>query len=78
VTDNHQYKNAKVLADAGAAIMIQESELGPGVLERAVDTVLGDRAKLASMRENFSRFAIKNADLRMYDELKKLVNSKSV
>ena len=78
VTDNHQYKNAKVLADAGAAIMIQESELGPGVLERAVDTVLGDRAKLASMREKFSRFAIKNADLRIYNELKKLVNSKSV
>lgn len=78
VTDNHQYKNAKVLADAGAAVMLQESELAPGVFTRAVELIITDRAKMASMKENFIKFAIKNADLRIYDELKKLVNSKSV
>lgn len=78
VTDNHQYKNAKVLADAGAAVMLQESELAPGVFTRTVESIITDRAKMASMKENFSKFAIKNADLRIYDELKKLVNLKSV
>jgi undecaprenyldiphospho-muramoylpentapeptide beta-N-acetylglucosaminyltransferase len=78
VTDNHQYKNAKVLADAGAAVMLQESELAPGVFTSAVENIIGDRMKLASMQANFNRFATKNADLRIYEELKKLVNSHPV
>ncbi len=76
VTDNHQYKNAKVLADAGAAVMLQESELAPGVFCSAVESIINDRAKMRAMQANFNKFAIKNVDIKIYDELKKLVKSK--
>ena len=78
VTDNHQYKNAKVLADAGAAVMLQESELNPGVFTAAVESIIADRVKMREMQSNFNRFAIKNADMKIYGELKKLVKPESV
>ena len=40
VAENHQYKNAKTLADAGAAILVEETELGEGRLTAAVREIL--------------------------------------
>ncbi len=78
VTDNHQYKNAKVLADADAAVMIEESELNCEILSKTVDGLLTDRPKRAEIGENFGKFAIKNADFLIYNEIKNLVNLKKV
>ncbi len=74
VTDNHQYKNAKVLADADAVVMLEEKELHGALLSDTVDSLLRDRVKRRQLSENFGSFAIKNADFLIYNEVKKLVN----
>ncbi len=78
VTDNHQYKNAKVLADAGAILLLEESELDPGVLAKHVSSLLTDREGRYLLGENFGKFAIKNANNLIYNEIKNLVNSKKM
>ncbi len=78
VTDNHQYKNAKVLADAGAAVMLEEDRLTAGALEETVDRLLNDREARRVMAENFGSFAIKNANILIYNAIKDLVNSKKM
>ncbi len=78
VTDNHQYKNAKVLADAGAIKLIEESDLNDNTLSCAVEEILLDREKRRIMGENFSQFAIKDANILIYNEILHLVNSKKM
>lgn len=78
VTDNHQYKNAKVLSDAGAVKLIEESELSDGVLAKAVEEILTDREKMRIMGENFSAFDIKDANILIYNEILHLVNAKKM
>ncbi len=45
--DDHQTVNARWLADAGAAIVVQERELDVERLARELTALLGDRARLA-------------------------------
>lgn len=78
VTDNHQYKNAKVLADAGAAVMIEEKNLSEGVLAQEIDSLLANREKRRILSENFGCFAVRNADFLIYNEIKNLVKSKKM
>jgi len=47
--DDHQTKNARELADAGAAILLPQSELTPERLADVVAGVVGDRARRAEM-----------------------------
>lgn len=78
VTDNHQYKNAKLLVDAKAAVMIEESQLSDGFLSETVENLLSNRRERKIISENFGKFAIKNANILIYNEIKELVNSKKV
>jgi len=45
--DDHQTVNARWLADAGAAVVVQEHDLGVERLTRELETLLSDRAGLA-------------------------------
>jgi UDP-N-acetylglucosamine--N-acetylmuramyl-(pentapeptide) pyrophosphoryl-undecaprenol N-acetylglucosamine transferase len=47
--DRHQERNAGVLARAGAAVIIEESELGPEKLRAALEDVLFSQEKLDAM-----------------------------
>ena len=49
--DDYQTANARYLADAGAAVLIQERELTPERLARELTALLGDRERLARMAE---------------------------
>lgn len=49
VTDNHQYKNAKVLADAGAALLMEESVADGKALISAVRDLAENKEKRESM-----------------------------
>jgi UDP-N-acetylglucosamine--N-acetylmuramyl-(pentapeptide) pyrophosphoryl-undecaprenol N-acetylglucosamine transferase len=53
----HQEANAKVMADAGAAIMIRESELTKGTLKDTVLPLLADSGKMKDMAVKAGRFA---------------------
>lgn len=61
VTDDHQYKNAKVLADAGAALLLKESETNGTVLIEAVKTLAEDKNKRIKMGSAAKAMAKPNA-----------------
>ena len=73
VTNNHQYKNAAVLADAGAAVLLEEKDLTPGKLTAAVRELCEDREKREAMQENIKKFAVPDAGARIYEDLKTVV-----
>ncbi len=75
VVDNHQYKNAKVLADAGAAVLIEEKDLTDGLLAKTIDELFSDRAKTDALSEKFRTFAVADTNEILYRDLKALVNS---
>ncbi len=74
VAENHQYHNAMALVDAGAAEIIEESNLsGAAVIEKA-DAMLHDEATLAKFSENSKKMAITNANERIYSVVKQVLN----
>ena len=76
VTDNHQYKNAKVLADAGAAVIIEEKEFDGKIVSSTVESLLNDSIKLSSMSKNTLRFYDLETSSKIYREIEKLVKNK--
>ena len=74
VTDNHQYKNAKVVENEGAAVVIEEKDLTPELLEKTVLDLLGDSARLEEMQKNARKLAINDTHDRIYKIVNELVN----
>ncbi len=74
VTDNHQYKNGKVLADANAAVLIEEKELNADTLNEKLEWLLSDKERYNEMSENMKRFAYPDANEKIYSEIVKLLN----
>lgn len=57
VTDDHQYKNALVLANACAAVVLRESELNSEKLINEVASLASDKNKRAIAEANIRNFA---------------------
>lgn len=76
VTANHQYKNAKVLADAGAALLIEEKELTAERVTREVSALLDDDVRRAGMEKAITAFARTDANKVIYEEICRLVKAK--
>jgi UDP-N-acetylglucosamine--N-acetylmuramyl-(pentapeptide) pyrophosphoryl-undecaprenol N-acetylglucosamine transferase len=76
VTDNHQYKNAKALADGNAAVLLEEKDMTPGRLTCEVADLLADGEKRGRMEEAIESFARADANRLIYDELMRLVAQK--
>lgn len=81
VTDNHQYKNAKVLFDAGAAALFEERELEDSEaapLTARVSQLLSDAGaeERAAMERAIHAFAVPDANKRIYLDLVDLVKNK--
>ena len=82
VTNNHQYKNARVLVDAGAASLFEEKELETteaAPLTARVAHLLSDAgaAERAAMSESIRAFAVPDANKRIYLDLVSLVNNRA-
>lgn len=73
VTDNHQYKNAKALADGGAAVLLEEKDMLSGRLTQEVSALLTDGVARHSMEEAIAAFARTDANKLIYDELMRLM-----
>ena len=75
VAENHQYKNAKVLADAGAGEIIEECELTGDMkkLTEIVGRLIDDDAERARVGEKIRRFAVNDTNKLIYNDIKKLV-----
>ena len=76
VADNHQYRNAKVLADRGAAILLEEMELNMDLMVSSVRSVLEDEEKAAAMSESVKLFADPEVNQKIYGEIRKLLKIK--
>ncbi|MCL2301112.1 MAG: undecaprenyldiphospho-muramoylpentapeptide beta-N-acetylglucosaminyltransferase [Firmicutes bacterium] len=71
--ENHQFYNAKTLADCGAAIVIEEKDLTPRLLTKTVQELLADPARLRAMGEAAKAMAVTDAGERIYEVLCGLV-----
>ncbi|MCB1750591.1 MAG: undecaprenyldiphospho-muramoylpentapeptide beta-N-acetylglucosaminyltransferase [Gammaproteobacteria bacterium] len=65
--DDHQTKNARYLTDAGAALLLPQSEMSAGSLARLLDTLMGNRKKTLEMAIAARRLALPEATLRLAD-----------
>lgn len=73
VTDNHQYYNAKALADKNAAVLIEEKDLDDNTFCSTVDRLLENKAKLTEMGQCSLKMGIRNSNELIYNEIKKIV-----
>lgn len=71
VTNNHQYKNAKLLADNDATNLITESELN--ILTDRVKELLFDEKKREKYEKKIKKFADFDANKKFYLELMKTI-----
>lgn len=77
VADNHQYKNAKVLADAGAAVLLEEREMQENMkYSKTVLGLLADPEKCRNLEQNIEKFSDKDANKLIYAEIQKLLAKK--
>ena len=76
VTDNHQYKNAKILADANAAILIEEKDLSGEVLTKEVGRLIDSAELRASLERNIADFAVEDVGKTIYKEIQELISEK--
>jgi UDP-N-acetylglucosamine--N-acetylmuramyl-(pentapeptide) pyrophosphoryl-undecaprenol N-acetylglucosamine transferase len=51
VAENHQYHNGKVLADMGAAVLIEEKDLTDRAIVSAFESMYSDTTKTKQMGE---------------------------
>lgn len=78
VTDDHQYKNAKVLSDKGAAILVREekevseSSVSCRLAKEAVESLYYDVKQRVEMSKAVSAFARPQAGEHIYKEIKEL------
>jgi UDP-N-acetylglucosamine--N-acetylmuramyl-(pentapeptide) pyrophosphoryl-undecaprenol N-acetylglucosamine transferase len=71
-TDDHQRKNARVLVEAGAALMLEERDLTGERLAAAAVDLVGDQAKRQAMGHAMRRFARPDAASRIVARLLEL------
>jgi len=73
VTDNHQYKNAAVYRDCGAAVLIEEKDLTVEKLIQEVDRILNSPETLRTMSENMKKLAFADANEKIWNEIRSLL-----
>jgi UDP-N-acetylglucosamine--N-acetylmuramyl-(pentapeptide) pyrophosphoryl-undecaprenol N-acetylglucosamine transferase len=71
-TDDHQKKNAQVLVEAGAAVMIEEPDLNAERLASEALALLADADRLASMRDAMRQFARPDAATRIVNHIREM------
>ena len=74
--NNHQEHNARALVKAGAAEMILENELKPGLLARHIRTWVADREKLTAMGKMAESLGRRQAAEEIVEECYLLVEEK--
>ena len=69
VTNNHQEKNARVLEEAGGAVVLLEKDSTGQVLFQTACGILHDTAKRAEMEQNMAALGIRDAAERIYQTI---------
>lgn len=74
VAENHQYHNAMVLANAGAAVVIEEKNLTGEALCRTISELTEDGKTLAALGRNASKLAVVDSADRIYAQIMKILS----
>ncbi len=74
VTNNHQYKNAKELEDAGACKIVTEEEFSNDRILSEIDKIFDDKKVYETMVECSKKLGIPDSATRIYEEIKKIVD----
>jgi len=72
VADNHQYHNAKALADAKAAILVEEREFDEGMLAVAVESLLNNPERRNEMGRAIRAFRGEDANALIWQDIQNL------
>ena len=68
--ENHQFFNAKVLENVGAAKIIEQRDLTEDILYENVQEILKDKNKLEKMSEKAKSVIVKNVEDKIYNCIK--------
>ncbi len=74
VAGNHQYHNAMVLANAGAAVVFEQKDLTSELLIKTVDELYHDPDRLAVLSANAAALAISDTPDRIYRVISGLID----
>ncbi|MBB5887219.1 undecaprenyldiphospho-muramoylpentapeptide beta-N-acetylglucosaminyltransferase [Lactovum miscens] len=74
VTNDQQTKNAMELVEAGAAVIIKDSELTAELLIQSISDILEDTVKYSEMQEASRKSGVPDASERLYKIIKEIVN----
>ena len=75
VANNHQYYNAKNLADQKLAIMIEEDNLDSLKLTKLVKKLMANSKEYTEMVNNLSKVKVESSSEIIYQEIKELVDN---
>lgn len=73
VSENHQYHNAMVLANQGAAVVIEEKDLTGKRLRQEVEKLIFNQQRLKEFSKKAGELAILDSTKKIYQELMKLI-----
>ena len=73
VTANHQEKNARVLADQGAAILLREDDCVENTLYDEATLLLRERDRREKMTQALRTMAVPNAGEKIYETLREIM-----
>jgi UDP-N-acetylglucosamine--N-acetylmuramyl-(pentapeptide) pyrophosphoryl-undecaprenol N-acetylglucosamine transferase len=76
VADNHQFKNAKALADADAALLVEEKDLAGGALLTATEQLFSDSSITERFQSNVASFSDPNVGMHIWKDIQKLLDQK--
>ena len=74
VTHNHQYKNALVLKEAEASVLIEEKELDDKILIKNIDNILNNKEKYDIMRKASLSLSVTDSADKIYSILKDIIS----
>ena len=72
-TADHQRKNARWMVEGGAALLVDDAELGGNLLDGLVADLLGDPGRLAAMAAASAALGRPDATRRVVDEIERIV-----
>ncbi|MBP3038727.1 undecaprenyldiphospho-muramoylpentapeptide beta-N-acetylglucosaminyltransferase [Bacillaceae bacterium Marseille-Q3522] len=76
VTNNHQEKNARALADHGAALLLLEKDLSARTLVDSIDKILLNEKRSKDMKKAALALGMQDAVQRLYGLMKELIVEK--
>lgn len=72
-TDNHQYVNAKAMADAGGAALVEQDRLGEGRLTRVLTELIDHEDQRVLMGERAALFAKPDANRLIWQDIREIL-----